>query len=72
MNLTRPFLFRTCEVPAAAEVHLLHAFGEHDLVDGTCGRKGEERKKEKVRKEEACAAGRKKLLNKYDLHSYPN
>ena len=41
---------------AALEGDLLHAFGENDLVDGTCGRKGEERKKEKVRNEEACAA----------------
>ena len=28
---------RTCEALAAAEVHALHALGEHDLVDGTCG-----------------------------------
>ena len=27
-------LSRTCEVPASPEVHFLHAFGEHDLVDG--------------------------------------
>ena len=47
---------RTCKARAAKEVHGLHAFGEHDLVDGTCGREGDEREKEKVRNEEACAA----------------
>ena len=40
----------------------MHAFGEHDLVDGTCGREGEEREKEKMRNEEARAADRQKLL----------
>ena len=34
-------LSRTCEARAAVEVHGLHAFGEHDLVDGTCGREGQ-------------------------------
>ena len=59
MTFTRPLtLSRTCEALADREVHGLHAFGEHDLVDGTCGREGEERKKDKVRNEEACAAGR--------------
>jgi hypothetical protein len=29
---------RTCDVPAAHEIYALHAFGEHDLVDGTCGK----------------------------------
>ena len=39
MNLTHTqTLSRTCEVEALREVHGLHAFGEHDLVDGTCGR----------------------------------
>ena len=52
-------LSRTCEALAEAEVHALHAFGEYDLVDSTCGREGKERKKDKVRKEEACAAGLK-------------
>ena len=30
-------LSRTGEVIAVAEVHGLHAFGENDLIDGTCG-----------------------------------
>ena len=38
------------------EVHLLHALGEHELVDGTCGRDGDERENEKVRNEETRAA----------------
>ena len=28
---------RTCEALAVEEVHGLHALGEHDLVDRTCG-----------------------------------
>jgi hypothetical protein len=35
---------RTCEAIAAVEVHSLHAFGEHDLVDSTCGREGKKKK----------------------------
>ena len=50
----------TGEAFAVAEVHGLHAFGKHELVDSACGRGGEEREKEKVRNEEACAAGRHK------------
>ena len=49
-------LSRTCEALAVKEVHGLHALGEYELVDGTWEREGEERKKDKVRKEEACAA----------------
>ena len=57
MTITHPEISRTCEAPAVLEVHGLHAFGEHDLVDGTCRRdEGKERKKDKVRNEEACAA----------------
>ena len=41
------------------EVHTLHAFGEHDLVDSTCEREGKEREKEKMRNEEESAAGLK-------------
>ena len=52
-------LSRTCEALAEEEVHGLHALGEHDLVDSTCEREGKERKKDKMRNEEACAAGRK-------------
>ena len=38
MNLTHPItLSRTCEAEAAGEAHVLHALGEHDLVDSTCG-----------------------------------
>ena len=60
MATTHPLtVSRTCEAIALLEVHGLHAFGEHDLVDGTCGREGDEKEKEKVRNEEACAAGRK-------------
>ena len=40
-------LSRTCDVLAVAEVHVLHSFGEHDLVDGTCEREGEEKRKDK-------------------------
>ena len=56
-------LSRTCEVPAVVEVHFLHAFGEYDLVDRTCGREGKEREKEKTRNEEESAAGRQNVLN---------
>ena len=55
MTITHP-LSRTCEALAAVEVHTLHALREHDLVDGTCGGEGKERKKDKVRNEEAGAA----------------
>jgi len=51
---------RTCEARALTEIHCLHALGEHDLVDSTCGREGKEREKYKVRNEEARAAGRLK------------
>ena len=58
MTFTHPLtLSRTCEAIAEAEVHLLHAHGEHDLVDSACGREGKEREKEEVRNEETCAAG---------------
>ena len=33
-------LSRTCEALAPLEVHGLHAVGEHELVDSTCGREG--------------------------------
>ena len=56
-------LSRTCEVPAVVEVHFLHAFGEHDLVDRACGREGEETEKDKVRNEEARAAEPPKLIS---------
>jgi hypothetical protein len=65
MTLTHPStLCRTCDALAAEEVHALHALGEHDLVDSTCGKEGEEREKDKVRKEEASAAGRQNVLTK--------
>jgi hypothetical protein len=35
----------TGDAPAALEVHALHGLGEHELVDGACGREGEERGK---------------------------
>ena len=63
MTITHLTLSRTCKAPASVEVHALHAFGEHDLVDSACGREGDEREKDKVREEEARAAGLKKLLN---------
>ena len=53
---------RTCEASAAAEVHTLHSFGEHDLVDSACEREGEEREKDKTRNEEACAAESQKHI----------
>ena len=57
-----PKLCRTCEATAPPKVHVLHSIGEHELVDGACGREGKERKKDKVRKEEACAAEPPKLF----------
>ena len=57
-------LSRTCEALAALEVHGLHSFGEHELVDGACGREGGERGKDKMMNEEACAAGLKTYLIK--------
>jgi hypothetical protein len=47
---------------ARLEVHTLHAFGEHDLVDSTCGKT--KRGKEKMRNEEASAADRMNVLTK--------
>ena len=65
LTITHPLtLSRTCEALAVAEVHALHSFGEYEFVDSACEREGEERGKDKVRNEERCAAGRKKLLNK--------
>ena len=69
MTITHPEISRTCEARAAAEVHGLHAFGEYDLVDSTCGREGDEREKEKVRNEEACAAGRAFICSYIPQHS---
>ena len=63
---------RTFEATARIEVHGLHALGEHDLTDITCGWEGEERKKDKMRIEEARAAGRQNVLNKYDHYSSLN
>ena len=58
-------LSRTCEAPTTHEIHCLHSFGKHELVDGTCGWwEGKERKKEKRRNEETCAAGLKTYLIK--------
>ena len=65
-------LSRTCDALAVGEVHTLHAVGEHDLTDITCGWEGEERKKDKMRIEEARAAGRQNVLNKYDHYSSLN
>ena len=50
-----------------AEVYTLHAFGEHDLVNSTCGKA--RRGKEEMRNEEARAAGLQNVLNKYEHHS---
>jgi hypothetical protein len=70
MILTLPLtVSRTCDALAAPEGHTLHAVGERELVDGACERKGEEREKEKVRKEEVRASGRQNVLNKYDHSS---
>ena len=48
-----PILSLTFEAIAVPEIHTLHSFGEHELVDGTCGREGGGPEKEKVRNEEA-------------------
>ena len=56
MTINFPEISRTSKFRALLEVHGLHAFGEYDLVDSTCGREGDEKEKEKVRNEEACAA----------------
>jgi hypothetical protein len=61
MNLTHPIISRTCEAIAFLEVHILHAFGKHDLVDSTCGQEDKEREKNKVRNEEARAAVNRKF-----------
>ena len=46
MTTTHPLtVSRTGEALAVRKVHFLHAHGEHDLVDGTCGSEGEERGK---------------------------
>ena len=59
-SITHPLtLSHTCEALAVAEVHGLHSFGEYELVDSACGREGEEKESNKMRNEEACAAGRK-------------
>jgi hypothetical protein len=50
---------RTCDARALSEAHCLHALGEHDLVDSTCGREGEGMEKDKMRNEETRAAGPK-------------
>jgi hypothetical protein len=36
-------LSRTVEAVARLEIHGLHAFGEQELVDGTCEREGKQR-----------------------------
>ena len=69
MTITHSNLSRTCDAVAVVEVHTLHALGEHDLVDSTCEREGEEREKETMRNEEASAAGRQNALNNYERHS---
>jgi hypothetical protein len=69
MNITHPKnISRTCDALAALEAHCLHTLGEHDLADVTCGREGEGREKDKMRNEEARAAGRQNVLNKYEIH----
>ena len=41
-TFTHPLtLSRTCEALTEHKVHFLHALGEHELVDGTCGREGQ-------------------------------
>ena len=55
---------RTCEADALVEVHALHALGKHELVDGACGKEGEEREKNKVRKEDTSAADPQETLFK--------
>ena len=55
-------LSRTCDALAPIEVDTLHAFGKHDLVDGTFGWKGGVREKDKMRNKEARAAGRSKPI----------
>ena len=68
MNLTHPLtLSRTCKALAVIEVHTLHAFGELELVDSTCGWECGVRENDQMRNEETRAAGLK-LFNKYDHH----
>jgi hypothetical protein len=57
MNL----LSRTCDAPAEHEVHGLHAHGKVHLPDIPCekGRMEGRKKMDKMRNEEACAAGLK-------------
>ena len=71
---------RTCEAFAVAEVHFLHAHGEHELSNVPYGRgkerrkrvKNEGRRRRNMRNEGRAEAGRKNYLIKYDLYSYPN
>jgi hypothetical protein len=56
-NLTHPLTpSGTCEADAVAEVHTLHALGEHELVNCTCEREGKMREKDQMRNEEARAS----------------
>ena len=76
MTITRSNSQRTCEAVAVLEVHVPHALGKQELVDGTCRWEGDETEKEKVRNEEARAAEpqpqkskSKILFRENDLHS---
>ena len=71
MTLTHTLnLSRTCKARAAKEVHGLHAFGEHDLVDSACGREGKERKKDKMRSEETRALAASPKIHMSNLNYY--
>jgi hypothetical protein len=66
-------LSRTCDALALVEEHGLHAHGKVQLGDIPCGERKygkAKRGKDKLRNEEASAAGRQNVLNKYD-HTYP-
>ena len=64
-------LSRTCEATALLEVHALHAHGEHELVDGACGREGEARKKEKGRMRKRARLSLKNVFNQNDVQGTP-
>ena len=62
MTIMHPLILsRTCEALARTKVHGLHAVREHDLVNSTCGWESEGREKDKMRNEEAHAAGRQRI-----------
>ena len=72
MTTTHLTLSRTCATHAAAEGHVIHAFGEYDLVEGTCEREGEMRERKTVRNEGRSAADHIKCERKLGSFADPS